>query len=122
MFCYPRLHTIMSELQASDMIARLPKDTPQAMLEGMRMLFEPPYERLSAMNTRRFIKTHLPLKLLPQNILTSGAKVVYVARNPKDVAVSCYHFSKFNGMDFKGDFETYAQYFMDDLSNLPLPL
>ncbi|KOB52016.1 Sulfotransferase, partial [Operophtera brumata] len=32
----------------------------------------------------RFIKTHLPLSMLPPNLLNT-AKVVYVARDPRDV-------------------------------------
>ncbi|XP_045641884.1 sulfotransferase 1A1 [Ursus americanus] len=40
----------------------------------------------------RIIKTHLPLALLPQTLLDQKVKVVYVARNAKDVAVSFYHF------------------------------
>ncbi|XP_036135939.1 sulfotransferase 1A1 [Molossus molossus] len=39
----------------------------------------------------RLLKTHLPLALLPQALLDQ-VKVVYVARNAKDVAVSFYHF------------------------------
>lgn len=41
----------------------------------------------------RFIKNHFPLSLLPGNLLDT-AKVVYVARDPRDVAVSCYHLTK----------------------------
>lgn len=40
----------------------------------------------------RLLKTHLPLSLLPQTLLDQKVKVVYLARNAKDVAVSYYHF------------------------------
>ena len=39
-------------------------------------------EMLDDMEERRFIKSHLPLSLLPHKLLDT-AKVVYVARNPK---------------------------------------
>ena len=41
----------------------------------------------------RIIKTHLPLQLLPPSVLqTPSVKIIYVTRNPRDVAVSLYHF------------------------------
>ncbi|PNJ33313.1 SULT1A1 isoform 11, partial [Pongo abelii] len=51
---------------------------------GMETLKDTPAPRL--------LKTHLPLALLPQTLLDQKVKVVYVARNAKDVAVSYYHF------------------------------
>ncbi|KAJ3644867.1 hypothetical protein Zmor_022568 [Zophobas morio] len=53
-------------------------------------LSKPAWESLSETREKRFIKTHLPLSLAPSNILTSGCKVIYLARNPKDVCVSSY--------------------------------
>ncbi|KOB74975.1 Sulfotransferase [Operophtera brumata] len=44
----------------------------------------------------RFIKTHLPLSMLPPNLLNT-AKVVYVARDPRDVCVSYYYLQKMVG-------------------------
>ncbi|GBP87710.1 hypothetical protein EVAR_67106_1 [Eumeta japonica] len=41
----------------------------------------------------RFFKTHLPLSLLPADLLDKN-KMVYVVRDPRDVVVSCYHFYK----------------------------
>nr|ANH56805.1 sulfotransferase 3 [Photinus pyralis] len=65
---------------------------------------------------RRFIKTHLPFSLLPPNLLTSGCKVIYVARNPKDVMVSYYYLNRlFRTQGYRGDFPTFAEYFLKDM-------
>ncbi|XP_053237711.1 amine sulfotransferase-like isoform X1 [Podarcis raffonei] len=42
----------------------------------------------------RLFASHLPYYLVPKGLRNRRAKVVYVARNPKDVMVSFYHFSK----------------------------
>lgn len=97
-------------------MAETQKFLDEKALEHFNKIFLPKYDRLSEMTTRRFIKTHLPIKLMPRNITDVGAKIVYVARNPKDAAVSFYNFSKTNGSGYVGDFETFARYFMDDLS------
>ena len=56
------------------------------MVENVYSLCFPGYrncvEMLADMEERRFIKSHLPLSLLPSRLLDT-AKVVYVARNPK---------------------------------------
>ncbi|XP_053689473.1 luciferin sulfotransferase-like [Sabethes cyaneus] len=49
----------------------------------------------------RHIKTHLPLALLPRELWTINPKIVYVARNPKDVTTSfMHHYRHLHG--FKG--------------------
>jgi hypothetical protein len=40
---------------------------------------------------KRVCFTHLPLELLPNSILFGECKLIYIARNPKDNAVSFYH-------------------------------
>ena len=60
---------------------------------------------------RRFIKSHLPLSLLPKNLITT-AKVVYVARNPRDVMVSYYHHHKLiKAHGYVGDLPNFAKRF-----------
>ncbi|XP_064109971.1 sulfotransferase 1C4-like [Macrobrachium nipponense] len=62
----------------------------------------------------RTIKTHLPFSLLPPTLL-DVSKVVYMARNPKDVIVSYHHHCRINTMqDYVGSFEDFVQYFVDD--------
>lgn len=91
-----------------------PNFSNSSNLKGM---LDPIYVQLSEQTSRRFLKTHFPIKLLPQNIKKVGAKIVYVARNPKDVAVSYYYLHKMHPfIRFDGDFESFAELFMNGTS------
>ena len=63
----------------------------------------------------RIIKTHLPLSMLPPNLL-DVSKVVVMARNVKDVCVSYYHMDQSLpealGFNKSSYFEEYADFFM----------
>ncbi|XP_014481471.1 PREDICTED: sulfotransferase 1C4-like isoform X3 [Dinoponera quadriceps] len=61
----------------------------------------------------RFIKSHMPFDLLP-NVVNSDCKIIYVARNPRDVVVSWYHFQKGNkAIKYNGNFEQFCDIFMN---------
>ncbi|XP_042856928.1 sulfotransferase 1C4-like [Penaeus japonicus] len=62
----------------------------------------------------RTIKTHLPLSLMTPDLLDT-AKVVYVARNPKDVVLSFLHHSRLlKGISYVGSLDQYVDYFVKD--------
>ena len=71
-------------------------------------------DQLDKMESPRIIKTHLPFYLLPPNLLDT-CKVVYVARNPKDVIVSYYHHHQIiNFQRFEGTLEQFTEFFLND--------
>ncbi|KAM5236796.1 sulfotransferase 2B1 [Ctenodactylus gundi] len=45
----------------------------------------------------RLRSSHLPIQLFTKAALRCGAKVIYLGRNPRDVVVSLYHYSKIAG-------------------------
>ncbi|XP_067649081.1 sulfotransferase 1B1-like [Haliotis asinina] len=46
---------------------------------------------LDALASPRLLNTHVGFRFLPSEIVTKRIKVIYLLRNPKDVAVSLYH-------------------------------
>lgn len=76
----------------------------------------PFFEFLPQMSQQRFIKTHIPFSLMPPSVMEQQSMVIYVARNPRDVAVSYYHLSRlYLTMDFHGSFADYWHYFENNL-------
>ncbi|XP_048065039.1 cytosolic sulfotransferase 3 isoform X2 [Megalobrama amblycephala] len=62
----------------------------------------------------RLIKTHLPVQLVPRSFWEQNSKIVYVARNAKDNAVSYFHFDRMNmAQPEPGDWNTFLQKFME---------
>ncbi|KAL5006864.1 hypothetical protein ScPMuIL_015670 [Solemya velum] len=49
-------------------------------------------EDMDSLPSPRVLNTHLLLDCLPDHLFTCGCKVIHILRNPKDIAVSAYHF------------------------------
>ncbi|XP_019382920.1 PREDICTED: sulfotransferase 6B1-like isoform X2 [Gavialis gangeticus] len=58
---------------------------------------------------RRITTTHILPQILPQSIFKSKAKILLLLRNPKDTAVSYFHF--YNDMPLLQSFNTWDEYF-----------
>ncbi|KAJ0963262.1 hypothetical protein J5N97_028384 [Dioscorea zingiberensis] len=48
---------------------------------------------LTAVPSPRLLGTHIPYQLFPKSWVSSGLKIVYLCRNPKDTFVSYWHFN-----------------------------
>ncbi|XP_047021918.1 sulfotransferase 1C4-like isoform X1 [Helicoverpa zea] len=84
-------------------------------LELLEMVCQPGTEQLANTPSPRFIKSHMPLSLLPPSLLDT-AKMVYVARDPRDVVVSFYHLNRLmRTQGYVGDFKTFWDFFRKGL-------
>ncbi|XP_070560115.1 sulfotransferase 1E1-like [Ptychodera flava] len=65
------------------------------IMREIQKQFLVPYElELDQLQSPRLLSSHLRSEFLPRAIEEKGVKVIYVARNPKDVAISSYYFLK----------------------------
>ncbi|TRY59430.1 hypothetical protein DNTS_001144 [Danionella cerebrum] len=68
---------------------------------------------LDTMSSPRPIVSHMPCHLMPATLFKSKAKVIYITRNPKDVAVSSFYFHKMASfLDDPGTFEEFIDKFL----------
>ncbi|XP_047118661.1 luciferin sulfotransferase-like [Schistocerca piceifrons] len=70
-----------------------------------------PLQMIDCLKRPRFIKSHLPVDLLPAQLWTVKPKIIYVVRNPKDVAISYYyHHRLMHG--YRGNIKTFVEIFL----------
>jgi len=92
-----------------------PSGAPQPIVDKLEAFKDDPITFTHNMEGRRVIKTHIPMEMLPENLLDK-CKVIYVARNIKDMVVSWFHHHvSLTPHDFKGSFDDFVSLFEKDL-------
>ncbi|XP_019405471.1 PREDICTED: sulfotransferase 6B1-like [Crocodylus porosus] len=67
------------------------------------------FQMMKKLPFRRINTTHILPQILPQSIFKNKAKILLLVRNPKDTAVSYFHF--YNDMPLLPSFNTWDEYF-----------
>lgn len=76
----------------------------------------PGIKEIEKMPSPRLLKSHLPYSLLPKSVHENKPKIIYIARNPKDVVVSYYYFVRllFPVTRYEGEFKEFFNLFIHD--------
>ncbi|XP_048732222.2 sulfotransferase 1B1-like isoform X2 [Ostrea edulis] len=86
---------------------RIPEIKETVMMEGIS---EETFDNIAS---PRIMNTHIYFKYLPKDFFDKKCKIVYVIRNPKDIAVSFYnHHKKLLEYEFNGPWEGYVKRFI----------
>ncbi|XP_068214727.1 sulfotransferase 1B1-like [Palaemon carinicauda] len=93
-------------------------DESSEVLETRFPYLEYPYPGIKTVASKpgpRFIKTHLPYSLLPPSFESSNAKLVYITRNPRDTAISYFHFMRLlTPCSFQGTLSDFIRMFLSN--------
>ena len=112
---YPRSGTTWTE-QMVHLLVNKGEQGEQRLTDAVPWLETLPHrpnsmiEFLETMPQRRLFTSHLPYPLMPP-IDNTTAKIVYVARNPKDVAISTYFHNQSKG-GYEGSWDEHFQLFL----------
>lgn len=84
------------------------------LMKEMAMLEALSGSGLAAMTSPRVLNTHLLYGKIPQDFKKKQCKIVYILRNPKDVAVSFFnHHTRLLDYEYTGDWKEYLPRFID---------
>ena len=107
------------EISKEGMESRYPQ------LEKSQLFQRPGDESQATLTSRpspRLIKSHLPFHLIPMSENEANrSKYLYIARNPKDAAISFYHFVSSFGpaSHFSGTWEFFAKLLIEGKGIIP---
>uniref|UniRef100_A0A1X7T295 Sulfotransferase domain-containing protein n=1 Tax=Amphimedon queenslandica TaxID=400682 RepID=A0A1X7T295_AMPQE len=110
---YPKSGTTWAQ-QIVSLIQTRGEDSSEHVFQNVPWFELIEKDAVVALPKPRTMKTHLPYLMMPgRDPAATPAKYIYVARNPKDVAVSFYfHSLRFKCYEFMGTWETFFELYM----------
>ncbi|KAK7478254.1 hypothetical protein BaRGS_00030512 [Batillaria attramentaria] len=99
---------------AWEIISMLTQRSHNLLADTMKHIDYMPLGMLDAIPSPRVLSTHLPFSRLPRDFLSRGCKIVWVVRNPADVAVSFYAFCrKLQTFGYSGQWKAFWGLYLD---------
>ncbi|XP_059670487.1 cytosolic sulfotransferase 12-like isoform X1 [Cornus florida] len=85
---------IVGETNSDDNSDPLVQNFPNVLIPSfeIQIFAENSTYNILDMPSPRLFRTHMPYAMLPDSIKTSGCKIVYITRDPKDTVLSLWHF------------------------------
>ncbi|KAM4694234.1 sulfotransferase 6B1-like [Discoglossus pictus] len=107
---YPKSGTNWAIFLMYDMIHSVYNQDPPAMMPMIEFKGQDKIEKLKQAPSPRVLSTHLNYDLIPKSFFQKKTKMLVVFRNPKDTAVSLFHFYNSNpGLPTYSSWDTYFQ-------------
>uniref|UniRef100_A0A8C5QS60 Sulfotransferase n=2 Tax=Leptobrachium leishanense TaxID=445787 RepID=A0A8C5QS60_9ANUR len=97
-----------------DMVHAVYKKDPPAMIPILEFGTPEKYQKLQEESSPRIIATHLHYDSMPKSLLNKETKKLVVIRNPKDTAVSLFHF--YNNNPRLPSYSSFDSFFPDFLN------
>ena len=94
------------------MLMRGTTEYHQEMKEAQMMELTDP-QSYKDLSSPRVFNTHLRFRHLPRDMISRSCKIIYIGRNPKDMAVSRYHHNVKGNVGYKGTFTDYLPMYLD---------
>ncbi|KAL4235901.1 sulfotransferase 1 [Mactra antiquata] len=97
--------------EMTNMLLRQTTDYHQSMKEA-QMIELTETSVIDKLDSPRVLNTHLPFDKLPTDMIKRRCKLIYITRNPKDMAVSRYCHNSKGVVGYKGTFSDYLPLYM----------
>uniref|UniRef100_A0A8C5QL79 Sulfotransferase n=1 Tax=Leptobrachium leishanense TaxID=445787 RepID=A0A8C5QL79_9ANUR len=111
---FPKCGTNWTLQLLEDMVHTVFKKDPSAMIPILEFGTPEKYEKLKEESSPRIIATHLHYDSMPKSLFDKEPKKLVVLRNPKDTAVSLFHF--YNNNPRFPNYSSFDSFFPDFLN------